>query len=266
ERIEEAVEERLPRRARLSAGRIAWIIIGSLIALVAIAIAAALLYLARNSEWVAGELTRVLNQALAQQSNLVLEVRDIEGNPFQQVRLIRPRLLLRGRESRPLLEAPSMTVAYTPWSLWLGRRRSIEITVDRPFLSLARGPDGKLVLPEWRAGRAHAPGRRELEILLHLRNGTVRAPDTAFDVAGLDLDARAITGGKPEVTLQRMTWARGPYRSQLQSLTGALSVSDSIRVQLEVSTPDLAGRARVAWRAQAPGARFRTLKLAHVEV
>ena len=92
ERIEEAVEEHLPRRARYRAGRIAWLILGSFVGLIALGIGGGLVYLGRHSEQVAGELTRVLNQALAQHSDLVLEVRDLEGNPFQQVRLIRPRL------------------------------------------------------------------------------------------------------------------------------------------------------------------------------
>src|SRR6266496_3928746 len=105
------VEEHLPRRARYRAGRIAWLILGSFVALIALGIGGGLVYLGRHSQQVAGELTRVLNQALAQHSDLVLEVRDLEGNPFQQVRLIRPRLRLRGSGQPPLLEAPSMTVA-----------------------------------------------------------------------------------------------------------------------------------------------------------
>ena len=59
-----------------------------------------LFYVARNTAWLAGELTGILNHSLAQHSNLVLEVHDLQGNPFKQVRLIQPRLRLRGRIAR----------------------------------------------------------------------------------------------------------------------------------------------------------------------
>ena len=161
EKIEDVVEEHLPRRVRWTAGRIAWLIVGSLIAALALAVGGGLFVVARNTAWLAGELTGLLNHSLAQHSNLTLEVHDLRGNPFKQVELIQPRLLLRGRAGRPILAAPSMSVAYTPWSL-VGRRRSIEITLDHPVIDIARGKDGRLVLPEWRAGPAGAGGNREV--------------------------------------------------------------------------------------------------------
>ena len=91
EKIEDVVEEHLPRRARWSAGRIAWLILGSLVALIVLLLGGAFWYVTRHTTWAAGELTRVINQTLAQHSDLVLEVRDLKGNPFKQVQLIRPR-------------------------------------------------------------------------------------------------------------------------------------------------------------------------------
>src|SRR6266699_1119501 len=89
EEVREVVEEHLPRRVRWTAGRIAWLILGSLVVVVGLFVGGALLYVARHSVWAAGELTRVINQALAQHSNLVLEVPDLRGNPFKQVTLVR---------------------------------------------------------------------------------------------------------------------------------------------------------------------------------
>src|SRR6266487_2587669 len=149
DKIEDVVEEHLPRRVRWTAGRIAWLILGSLVVVVGLFVGGALLYVARHSVWAAGELTRVINQALAQHSNLVLEVPDLRGNPFKQVTLVRTRLLMRGHPNEPLLEAPTMSVAYTPWTLWLSRRRAIEITLEHPVLRLTKGPDGRMLLPEW---------------------------------------------------------------------------------------------------------------------
>src|SRR6266498_628474 len=52
EGIEEAVEEHLPRRARYRAGRIAWLILGSFVALIALGIGGGLVYLGRHSQQV----------------------------------------------------------------------------------------------------------------------------------------------------------------------------------------------------------------------
>ena len=166
EKLEDVVEEHLPRRVRWTAGRIAWLILGSLVVVIALLVGGAFLYVTRHSVWAAGELTRVINETLAQHSNLVLEVRDLQGNPFKQVRLIQPRLRMRGRPSQPLLEAPSMSVAYTPWSLWLGKRRSIEITLDQPVLRLSRGADGRLLLPSWKSGPAGSGRALDLEVIV----------------------------------------------------------------------------------------------------
>lgn len=250
EKIEDVVEEHLPRRARWSAGRIAWLILGSLVALIVLLLGGAFWYVTRHTTWAAGELTRVINQTLAQHSDLVLEVRDLKGNPFKQVQLIRPRLLMRGHPTQPFLEAPSMSVAYTPWSLWLGRRRSIEITLDYPVLRITRGADGRLLLPQWKAGQRGTADPRELEVILHFRNGALRMPDSAQQIDGWNLDARALTGRPSQLAIQHMSWSRGPWGSQLQALAGDLSAADSVRFRIsELRSSDLALRASGAWKA-----------------
>src|SRR5262245_36955819 len=77
DRIEGVVEQHLPRRVRWTAGRIATLILLSLTAIVVAAVIAAFAWLSRHSVWAAGELSRVLNQTLAEHSNVVLEVRDL---------------------------------------------------------------------------------------------------------------------------------------------------------------------------------------------
>ena len=259
EKIEDVVEEHLPRRVRWTAGRIAWLIVGSLIAALALAVGGGLFVVARNTAWLAGELTGLLNHSLAQHSNLTLEVHDLRGNPFKQVELIQPRLLLRGRAGRPILAAPSMSVAYTPWSL-VGRRRSIEITLDHPVIDIARGKDGRLVLPEWRAGPAGAGGNREVEIILHLRGGEVRLPDTALVITGWNADVRALVSGHSQIMLERMNWSRGPYGSRLDALVGSFTIADSVRFRVgELRSPDLALRAFGAWASGKKGGATRTI-------
>lgn len=254
EKIEDVVEEHLPRQVRWTAGRLAWLILGSLAVVLALLVGGAFLYVARNSVWAAGELTRVINQTLAQHSNLVLEVRDLQGNPFKQVRLIGPRLRVRGRPSEPMLEAPSMSVAYTPWSLWLGRRRSIEITLDQPVLRLTRGANGRLVLPEWKPGPRGTGGSRELEVILHFRNAALRLPDSALQIEGWNLDARALTGRTSQLAIQHMSWSRGPWGSRLQALVGDLNAADSVKFHIsELRSPDLVLRGTGAWKAGGNG-------------
>jgi hypothetical protein len=254
DKIEDAVEEHLPRRVRWSAGRIAWLILGSLVVVLALLLGGAFLYVTRNSVWAAGELTRVINQTLAQHSNLVLEVRDLQGNPFKQVRLIQPRLRVRGRPSQPLLEAPSMSVAYTPWSLWLSRRRSIEITLDRPMLRLVRSADGSLLLPEWKSGPHGAGAPSELEVIVHFREAAVRLPDSALQIEGWNLDARALTGATSQIEVQHMSWKRGPWGSQLQALVGDMTAADSVRFRIsELRSPDLVLHGSGAWKAGGHG-------------
>src|SRR5438045_320477 len=102
DRLEATVEQVLPPRSRLSAGRIAWIILGSLVALVLVVAGGSVWYVARHSEWAAGRLTTLVNRSLAERSNLVLEARDLRGNPFRQVTVIGARVRLRDDSGPPL--------------------------------------------------------------------------------------------------------------------------------------------------------------------
>src|SRR5947208_3251150 len=97
--------------------------------------------------------------------------REPESPPSEAPRpALDPPVRFRNSSAPPMLEAPSMTVAYTPWDLWFGNRRSIEVTLDRPIIRLRRGADGKVRLPLWKSGpKAPSGPQREVEVLFHLR-------------------------------------------------------------------------------------------------
>jgi TamB, inner membrane protein subunit of TAM complex len=261
DKIEEVVEHALPKRGRLSAGRIAWIILGSLFALALLVVGGAVFYFTRHSEWLAGELTTLINRSLAEHSNVVLQVRDLSGNPFKSVRLIEPRMRFRDDPGPALLEMPSMTVSYAPWDLWFGRRRSIRVLLDHPMARITRGADGRLRIPEWRSGPKGPGLSRELEVALTMQNGTVRMPDSSDDIVDWNVSGNAIVGRNTQVSVQSMRWRSGPYASVLQNLTADYTAADSVRFHiLELRTPDLVLRANGGWLAE------KTQRQMHVEI
>ena len=261
DRLEGGIEKRLPRPVRWTAGKIATLILLSLAGLIVTALVSVVLYFKQHSVWAAGELSRLLNQALAQQSNVVLTVHDIRGNPLQRVVLIHPVVRIRGANAPPLVEASSMTVEYAPWNLWMARKRSIEVQLDHPVFRLARDARGKLILPEWRGGQPGRSGTREIEVLLSVRGASVSVPDTEYDVRDWSFDARAETGPRTIVALQRMTWDRGPFGSRLDALSGEVTSGDSVRIRVgELRTPDLALAGNASWRSGSP------LRTVHLDV
>ena len=264
DRLEGAVEQALPRRVRWSAGRIAWLIVLSLIGVVVVALGGGAIWVTQHTERVAGHLTVLVNRILAERSDLVLEVRDLRGNPFRSVSIMEPRLRFGGPRGPVLLEARSMSLRYAPWNLMFGKRQSIEVELDRPVVRLVRGPDGRLRLPHWRSTPPGRGSTRELEVRVALRGGEIHLPDTSLDVRGWDLEARVLTGQREQVELRRMRWERGPYGSVLQALRGRVTAGDSVRIELqELRTPDLELAGSGGWRA--PGrSRFATLDLKRV--
>jgi hypothetical protein len=248
DRVEDAVEHALPQKARWSAGRIAWLIVLSVLGLVVVLVGGGVAWLTQHTEYVAGSLTGVVNRVLADHSDLVLEVRDVRGNPFRSVIIVEPRLRLRGDPGPALLEARSMVLRYAPWDLAFGSRRSLELGLDRPVVHLGRGPDGKLRLPHWRSGPAGRGPARELDIGLSVSGGEVHLPDSSQDIRGLNLRAHALLGKQDEVEVQRMSWARGPLGTQLEVLRGRIVAGDSTHFRLdELRTPDLAFSATGGW-------------------
>jgi hypothetical protein len=261
DRVEDAVGHALPRRVRWTAGRIAWLVVFSLFGLVvAVVVGGALLWFTRHTDY----LTVVVNRILTDHSDLVLDVRDVRGNPFRSLRLVEPRLRMRGTSGPPLLAARSMKLAYAPWDLAFGRRRALEIQLDQPVVRLERGPDGKLRLPRWRPGTPSRGPEREYDVRLALRGGEVHLPDSSQDVRGWDLDARILTGPREQYDLNRMRWSQGPWGSRLEELQGRCTVGDSVKVELrKLRTADLELSATGGWRPRA-AARFATVDLKRV--
>src|SRR5439155_12643105 len=134
-----------------------------------------------------------VNRALAERSNLVLEARDLRGNPFEQVTVLGARLRLRNDSGPPLFDAPVLTLRYAPWDLWFGRRRSIEVVLQQPVVHLTRGPDGRLRLPEWKTGSRVRGPVRELEVLFDVHDGAVHMPDPAQDIVGWTFHGSALS-------------------------------------------------------------------------
>ena len=260
-RVEDAVEQALPPRARRSAGRIAWLIVLSALGLVVVTASAGLIWLTRHTEYVAGHLTVVINRVLAERSDLVLDVQDVRGNPFRSVRIVEPRLRFRGEGGPVVLEARSMSLSYAPWDLAFGRTRSLEVRLERPVVRLVRGADGRLRLPAWRAGPKRVGPAREFDVRLTLADATIELPDTSLGVRGLELTARAQLGRGERVEIERMRWARGPWDSRLEDLRGRFTAGDSARFEVtSLRTGEVELTAHGGWRAGAP-ARF-----AHVEL
>ncbi len=264
DRVEGAVEQALPRRVRWTAGRVAWLVVLCVVGLVVLVLGSTAVWLTRHTEYVAGHLTVVVNRILTDHSDLVLEMRDVRGNPFRSLRVVEPRLRIRGSGGPALLEARSMELAYAPWDLAFGRRGAIQIQLDRPVVRLVRGADGRLRLPHWRSG---PPGRgpgREFDLHLTLRGGVVDLPDSSLDVRGLELEARLRTGRQEQFELERMRWERGPWESRLEELRGRYLSDDSVRVELaELRTGDLRLSATGGWRSKAQ-ARFASVNLERV--
>jgi hypothetical protein len=261
DRVEGAVEQALPQRARRSAGRIAWLIVLAALGLIVVLGTAGLVWVTRHTEYVAGHLTVVVNRVLADHSDLVLEVKDVRGNPFRSVRIVEPRLRFRNSRGPALLEARSMSLSYAPWDLAFGRTRSLEVQLERPVVRLTRGADGRLRLPTWHAGPRHVGPSREFDVRLTLTGATIELPDSSRGVHGLELVARARIGAGEELEVERMRWERGPWDSRLEELRGHLVAGDSARfVVTRLRTGDLDLSASGGWQR---GARTR---FAHVEL
>ncbi len=250
EELHEVVEH-VPQPVRWTVGKLVRVFLLSLLALVVIVVASAVLYLANRTELVARELTLLINHELAGHSDLVLTMRDIKGNPLSGFRVIEPRVRFRS-DGQPLLEASEMRVGYSALSLLRGGNRPVDVSVDHAVVHLDGGPGRAWRLPTWRStGPAKARPRRELAFSLTLADARVETPRPLGRFEGVDLRASGSTGGVTRVALERMSWRRGPWHSRLDRLAAELvSDTDSVRVRVrELRTPDLALRLDGGWRA-----------------
>src|SRR5262249_13274714 len=189
-------------------------------------------------------------QTLARRSDVEFEIRDIKGNPFAGVRLLDASARFREGDQPPLLTAPVIRVSYSAIGLLRGKS-PIVLDLEQPVVRLAKGPDGKLRLPRWNAepkGRMPGTGRG-LELQFRIANGSVRGPRPLQGIEGLDREAHVETGGASRATIERMSWARGPYASVLSSLRAEITEGDSVRCLVrELRTDDIELRGQAAWK------------------
>ncbi|HEY2955700.1 MAG TPA: translocation/assembly module TamB domain-containing protein [Candidatus Eisenbacteria bacterium] len=259
EEIEHAVEH-VPQPVRWTVSRLFRVVLLSFAALFALLVLTAILYVANRTEWAAKELTVLINQTLARRSDVELEIRDIKGNPFAGVRLLDTTVRFRTGDAPPLLSVETIRVSYSALGLLSGRS-PIVLELEHPVIQLARGPDGKLLLPAWKSEPRSTPGRpgRGLDLRLRIARGALRVPRPFEGIEGLALDVRAETGARSRATVESMSWTQGPFGSRLESLRGEIVEGDSVRCLVrELRTSDLELRGRGAW---APGGSERVLAL-----
>jgi hypothetical protein len=252
EEIEEVVEH-VPQPVRWTIGkltRLSLLVLGGLLVLV---VASAVLFFMNRTELVARELSLLLNRTLREHSDLVLDLRDIRGNPFTGFRAIEPRV--RFRDGATLLQAPEMKVDYSLWALVRGQGGALDVTLERPQVRLM-GVDGSWRIPVWRSdpSRRRSSKPRPLQVHLRVRGAHVVTPKPYGTVSGTDLDLLADLGPYTRVRLERMRWERGPWESRLDRLAADLR-ADSSGVQVrvnELASRDLELRGELAWGARDP--------------
>jgi hypothetical protein len=238
---------------RWTVGKLARLASLVLLGLAVLAIISAVLFFMNRTELVARELSLLLNRTLREHSDLVLDLRDIRGNPFTGFRAIEPRV--RFRDGATLLSAREMKVDYSAWGLVFGRSGQIELTLEKPDVRLIAA-DGRWRLPVWRSdpSRKGHTSTRDLQIQLRVRDASVLAPAPYGRASGVSLDAIANLGSKSRVRLERMSWAQGPWGSKLEALTADLNAdSTGIHARLgDLRTADLELNAKADWRTGDP--------------
>src|SRR5215831_13269173 len=162
EEIEDVVEEvveHVPRPVRWTVGKLARLGLLALVGLFVLGVISAVLFFMNRTELVARELSILLNRTLREHSDLVLDLRDIRGNPFTGFRAIEPRV--RFRDGTTLLAAREMRVDYSAWGLTFGKSGQIEVTLEKPDIRLVNAKD-QWRLPVWRSDpsrKGHAKAR-----------------------------------------------------------------------------------------------------------
>ena len=251
EEIEHAVEQ-VPPRVRWTIRKLVLIIGLSIVGFLLLVIVSALLYLGNRTQLVAKELTLILNNTLAQRSDVVLDIQDIRGNPFRRVRLMRPRVRFVDGEGPAVLEAPWIDVSYSAWNLLRGSSRNIDVVVEKPVIRIGKKADGSLRLPLWRSGPARVGRATPIQVRLVVHRGSLLAPGPLGGASDLELDARVGTGERTDVAIRTLRWSRGPYNTRDLQMVASVVASDSVVVTVEnLQTPDLQLSGHARWRKDA---------------
>ena len=252
------VAEHVPQPVRWTVGKLVRISLLALAVLFVVLVVSVILYLVNRTELVAHELTLLLNHTLSQQSDLVLEMRDIKGNPLTGFRVIEPRVLYRDGGGT-LIEAREMRVRYSALSLLRGGRGPIAAVIERPVVHLDLGAGRSWRFPKWIGSPAKKRGKpRALDFALELRDASVSTPRPLDSFRGLDLAVSGSTGGRTHAEVSRLRWREGPWQSRLEDLQAAFEVDgDSTRFVLRrLRTADVALTASGRWRNGSPHKRL----------
>jgi len=247
------VVEHVPPPVRWTVRRIVALVAISLFGLIVILVLSAILYLAHRTEWVASELALVVNQTLANRSDVQLVVSNLQGNPLGDVRIVHPLLRFRDApDEPPILEAQEIGLRYSVWALATGGKGPIEIEVVKPVVQLTRGKDGKIRLPTWKSeDKSIAAKVRQLEFHVVVRDGRVESPALKPGISGLDSRVVVDLGTGTDIDLQHLSWKNGPWGTPLENLRAKIEGADSVKVHLiELRTPPLTLRAEAAWKSK----------------
>lgn len=254
----EEVVEHVPQPVRWTVGKLVRLAVLSLLGLVVLVGVSAALYLANRTELVAHEAALLLDQLLAQRSDIRVEIRDIRGNPLTGFRVPSPRVVYR--DGPELLTAESLEMSYSLWSLIRGGRGPVQVTLVKPVIRLDAGAQSGWRVPTWKSGASTGRPPRAIDFVVRLRDAKVVAPRPYGGFEGLDLEMHGSTGRETSVDLRRLSWARGPWDSRMERLRARFS-SDPERSSLvltELRTPDLALAAEASW---ASGSSVRQLSV-----
>lgn len=253
--IEEAVEH-VPQPVRWTVGKLVRIALLSLAGLVVLVIVSTVLYLANRTELVAHETALLLNQLLARQSDVQVEIRDIRGNPFTGFRVPEPRV--RFRDGSELLVAESMTLDYSLWSLVRGGRGPVQLTLEKPVIRLDGGENGGWRFPSWKAGAPGKGGPRAIDFVVRLRHARLIAPKPLERFEGLELEVHGSTGSSTSVDVRNLSWASGPWDSRMERLRARFEQGpEQARLQLmELRSPDLSLTGDAQWAAGSSNRRW----------
>ncbi len=251
------VVEHVPQPVRWTVGKLVRVGLLGLLALVVLAIVSAGLYLANRTELVARELTLLLDQTLAQRSDLALQIADVKGNPLTGFRLLEPRVRFRD-DGTTLLAAHEMRINYSLWGLLRRQGGPVDVTLTGATIRLDGGRGGAWRLPAWKAGKPAGKGGGRLDFHLALADARLQAPKPIGTVTGVDLRLAGSTGARTRVVLERLRWAQGPWHSRLEELAADLtSDRDSVVVRVrELRTGDLQLRGSARWKAGASERRI----------
>jgi hypothetical protein len=205
-------------------------------------------YVWNHTGWASHELTWRVNQLLRTSSNLELSIDGVRGNPLAAVEVIHPQVRFRDG-SGTLLEARAMTLRYSTWNLFAGRRGALLVEVDRPVGRLTRQPDGRLHLPEWKPSRGSGRPGRGFDYELRIRDGDLTMPDPEQSIHGFDLNAAVGTGNGTSVEIRSLSWKNGPWGMPLRQLSGTISAGDSVRIEVRrLESPPLALVGDARWK------------------